>query len=350
MGYELVSRSARTVAGSLLGLGLLSAPIAATMAAEVSVGAGLRTSYTVTNIDGIDGGEGTFSEFAVNSARLYVSGTVTDKIGFMFNTAFNQAYGGSEVAVMDIAAKFAFSDQFNIYAGRFLAPSDRANLYGPYYGSNWGFAQDGVQDGYPFNIDGSTDGRSDGVMYWGQFGKTKVAAGVFHNDGPSDGDLKGAARLQFDLWDSEDGYYQNGSYYGAKDLLAFGIAAQTSSGESAMSLDFLLEKKLMGGGVVTFEAEYADYNGYGFYPGISEGKGYYGLAAYMFPQVVGMGKFQLLGKYGTVTPSGGPDLDTTELNINYIIKDQNARIQLFYLDNSDYSGAKKYGIGLQIQM
>ena len=103
MGYELVSRSRKNIVGSLLGLGLLAAPLAATMAAEVSVGAGLRTSFTVTDLDG---GEGSDSGFAVNSARLYVNGKVTDTIGFMFNTAFNQGYGGSEVAVMDIAAQF----------------------------------------------------------------------------------------------------------------------------------------------------------------------------------------------------------------------------------------------------
>jgi hypothetical protein len=346
MGYELVSRSRRTIAGSLLGLGLLAAPLAATLAAEVSVGAGLRTSFTVTDLDGAEGG--TESAFAVDSARLYISGKVTDQIGFMFNTAFKKGDDGSEVGVMDAAAQFTFSDQFNIWAGRFLAPSDRANLYGPYYGSNWGFAIDGVQDGYPMVMEGTgviTDGRSDGAMYWGQFGITKVSAGVFHNDGSGNGDLKGAARVQVDLWDPEGGYYLNGSYYGAKDLLAFGVAAQTSSGDTAFSVDALMEKKLAGGGVVTLEAEYADYEDYGGYYG---DKGYYALAAYLFPQQVGIGKFQVLGKYGTTKYDGGPDLDTAEFNLNYIIKDQNARLQLFYIDRDGY--AKVYGLGLQIQM
>ena len=53
--------------------------------------------------------------------------------------------------------------------------------------------------------------------------------------------------------------------------------------------------------------------------------------------MVGLGKFQLLAKYGTSTQKVvGPDIDwdTLELNVNYIIKDQSARIQLFYIDKS----------------
>ncbi len=70
----------------------------------------------------------------------------------------------------------------------------------------------------------------------------------------------------------------------------------------------------------------------------------------------GRGKFQLLGKYGTYSPKGGTDGDTLELNVNYIIKDQNLRLQLFYLDTETggplLTGApgKYYGLGLQVQM
>jgi hypothetical protein len=350
MGYELVSRSARNIAGSLLGLGLVAAPLATTLAAEVSVGAGLRTSFMVADLDG---GEGKTSSFAVDDARIYLSGKVTDTAGFMFNTNVTSNNFGSDVAVMDAAATFSFSDQFNIWAGRFLTPSDRSNLYGAYYQNSWAFLSDGVQDPYPQH----SFGRDEGVMYWGQFGVTKIAAGVFNNytganapltDG---GDLKGAARVQVDLWDPEGGYYQNGSYYGAKDLLAFGLAGQFAGGDSIMSLDALLEKKLTGGGVVTFEAEYYTAN-----RDAGDSDGYYGLAAYMFPQMVGPGKFQLLGKYGTYSPDGGTDGDTLELNVNYIIKDQNLRLQLFYLDTETGGplltgeAGKYYGLGLQIQM
>lgn len=343
------SRPGRKLTASMLGLGLFALPTIDALALDlpsVTVGAGMRTSFANTDVDGASAD---VNDFSLNSARIYLSGKVTDQISFMFNTEYN----GSSVDVIDAAAQFSTGDTFNVWAGRFLPPSDRSNLYGPYYASNWGVYQDGVQDGYPF----ITTGRADGLMYWGQFGMAKISAGAF--DVPStlgNSDLLYAGRVQLDLWDPEGGYYLNGTYYGAKDLLAFGVAAQTADGDNAYSADLLLEKKLGGGGVITLEAEYAKYDGLGGYGIAGESDGYYGLVAYLFPQVVGVGKFQLLAKYGTSTQEvagGDVDWDTLELNVNYIIKDQNARIQLFYIDK-DFSrllpDSKQIGIGLQIQM
>jgi hypothetical protein len=171
-----------------------------------------------------------------------------------------------------------------------------------------------------------------------------------------------ASRVQVDFWDKEDGYYLNGTYYGGKDLLAIGIAAQTADAGDAYSADFLLEKKLGGAGVVTLEAEYAVYDGLGGYPtpvggAYEKEDGFFVLGAYLFPAEVGKGKFQVLGKYGQATFEFlGADLDqdTLELDVNYIIKDFNARISLYFLDKSfdpDVGGdSTTIGLGLQIQM
>ena len=68
----------------------------------------------------------------MNSARLYISGKATDNIGFMLNTEYNS--NDEEIRIIDAAAQFSFSGgKHNIWVGRFLPPSDRANLYGPYY-------------------------------------------------------------------------------------------------------------------------------------------------------------------------------------------------------------------------
>src|SRR6202035_2059185 len=98
-------------------------------------------------------------------------------IKFMFNTEYDGA--GNHVTVLDAVARFAISDQVNFWVGRMLPPSDRANLAGPYYSSDWKVFTDGIQDGYPF----VATGRDNGALYWGQFGIVKVAAGLF--DGPS---------------------------------------------------------------------------------------------------------------------------------------------------------------------
>jgi hypothetical protein len=344
------------------GLGIAALPFAQATAGDFSVGGGVRTSFSATDFD-VDDGEGglssdSVSDFVLNSARLYISGHAAENIGFMLNTEYNQS--DETIRVIDAAAQFSFSGgTHNIWVGRFLPPSDRANLYGPYYASNWAVYQDGVQDGYPFE----TEGRDDGVMYWGQYDKVKFSIGAFDATGwtTGDSDVLLASRVQVDFWDKEDGYYLNGTYYGEKDLLAFGLAAQTADAGEAYTFDFLLEKKLGNSGVITVESEFSVYDGLGGYGtpvGTPEkSDGFYVLGAYLFAGEVGPGKLQLLAKYGQATYDFfGADLDqdTLEFDVNYLIKTFNARISLYYLDKSfdpEVGGdTSTVGLGLQIQM
>ena len=92
----------------------------------VTIGAGVRTSFVHTDFEEDDSTD----KFLLDSARLYVNGSVTSKIKFMFNTEY---YGAdNKVGIMDAVARLEYSPRFNIWVGRFLPPSDRANLYGPY--------------------------------------------------------------------------------------------------------------------------------------------------------------------------------------------------------------------------
>jgi hypothetical protein len=319
----------------------------------VTVGAGMQTSFVHTDTDDQDG----VDRFALNSVRLYVNGSATSKIKFMFNTEYNGS--DNDVNVLDAAGRFEMSDRFNIWVGRFLPPSDRANLYGPYYSNHWATFQDGVQDGYPFVF----QGRANGAMYWGQFSKVKVSAGAF--DGASatgDDTLIGAGRVQVDFWDAEDGYYLNGTYYGDKNLLAIGAAGQVQgSDKNAYNVDFLLERKVPGGGAYTVEAEWAKYDSLGGYNAdYATNDGGYVLGSYLFPQVIGQGRFQALAKYAQarfrdgLTPiSADYDQKTTELNLNYVIRQHNARVMLFYKDthfDAVRPDFRQIGVGVQIQM
>lgn len=322
----------------------------------VTVGAGLQTSF-----DHIDttGGGGTDDQFALDHARIYINGPVTENIKFMFNTDYDSVT--NKIGVLDAVAEFDFASAFHIWAGRFLEPSDRANLYGPFYSQEWLTYTDGVQDGYPFIY----QGRDNGVMYWGDFFKQtmKVSVGAF--DGKSatgQGQVLGAARVQFDFWDKEDGYYLNGTYYGDKNLLAIGGATQYQDGRTATTIDFLLSKKLPNGGVITIESEYADYNRLGGYnASYAKSQGAYGTLSYLFPKVIPFGKlhgkFELLGKYAKAdfTHGSGVNYDqkTTEVNFDYVIKQFNARVMSFY-QNTSYNNLKpdtwQAGVGLQIQI
>jgi hypothetical protein len=335
-----------------LGLLLLAPPSRAQVSlGPVTIGAGLRTSFVATQPDV---GNST-DQFLLNDVRIYINGPVFQDIKFMFNTDYDGAT--NKVGILDAVARIEVSPEFNLWAGRFLPPSDRANLYGPFYAHEWNVYSDGIQDGYPFVF----QGRDNGIAYWGTFAKkVKVSLGGF--DGKSstgNSDLIGAARVQVDLWDPEDGYYLNGTYYGDKNLLAFGGASQIQDGHTASTIDFLMERKLPNdGGVISVESEYSDYNRLGGYnAAYAKSQGAYGLASYLIPKKVGPGKFEILGKYAKAEFTHGSlpsyDQKTTEVNFNYVIKQFNARVMSFYQhvnfnrQNTDFWEA---GIGLQIQM
>lgn len=329
------------------------------MAADISIGAGARTSFSSTDVDGT---EEKVNDFVLNNMRLYTSGPVNDFINFTFNTEYQGSppAGSNDVEVLDAIARFEFSPAVNFWMGRFLPPSDRANLYGAYYANHWGFVTDGVQDGFPF----VAGGRNNGIAYWGNFGIANFSIGAF--DVPSttgDSDLVTAARLHLSFWDVESGYYLNGTYYGDKDIFSIGVAGHNASGDNAITADILIEKKLPGGGVMTFEGEYANYDGFGGYTtsptavDFSETDGYFGLLSYLFPPMAGPGRIQLLGKYAANTLStAGGDIDqtTTELNLGYVIEAFDARVALFYIDTGFDEPAgpdfTQIGLGLQIQM
>ena len=145
----------------------MTAPVwAQSEVGPVTVGLGLQTSFVHNSPR-----SGTSTDqLQLNSIRLYVNGTASPNIKFMFNTEYD---GANKIGVLDAAARLELSPKFNIWAGRFLPPSDRANLYGPYYSHHWAVYSDGVQDGYPF----VATGRANGVTYWGDFGRVKVSGG-----------------------------------------------------------------------------------------------------------------------------------------------------------------------------
>jgi hypothetical protein len=346
----------RSVVALLAGTLVWAAPLLAqTELGPVTVGAGLQTSYVHNKARASDSTD----QLVVNSIRLYVNGPATNNIKFMFNTEYD---GVNKIGVLDAVARIEMSPKFNIWAGRFLPPSDRANLYGPYYSHHWAVYTDGVQDGYPF----VATGRSNGVAYWGDFGKVKLSGGGF-DGGSATGNpnIIGAGRVQVDLWDPEPGYYLNGTYYGGKNLLAIGVAFQAQSAPSvtnkASSLDFLLERKLPDGSVVTIESEFANYDRLGGYDSrYTSNKGGYVLAAYLFPKPVGPGKFEILGKYAkarfgrSILPTDtNYNQKTSEVNFNYVIKEFNARVMSFY-KNTKFTAVKtnfwQAGIGMQVQM
>ena len=351
------------VAGFLM---LVASPLGAqTFTPTLTVGAGIQTSYDHTEPD-----TGTsLDQFSLNHLRLYFSGDITPYLSAMVNTEYTSS--SNTMGVLDAVGEFHTSPMFNVWFGRFIAPSDRANLYGPFYSNEWAVYSDGIQDGYPSVLVGgvSPTGRDNGVAYWGDFKagtvKLKLSAGAF--DGlTTDGShsVIWAARAQFDFWDPENGYYLNGTYYGDKNLLAIGGATEVQDYKTATTVDFLLEKKVLNGGAFTVESEYSRYNRLGGYDGsYAKSEGGYGLVSLLLPKEIGVGKPQIIGKFaiaeftdGLASPATNPSYrqKTTEVDFGYIMKQFDARVYAFgkvtdlnHPANSDFWDA---GVGLQFQL
>ncbi|MBA2351864.1 MAG: hypothetical protein H0V78_08760, partial [Burkholderiales bacterium] len=239
-----------------------------------SIGAGLRTSFVAVE-DAAPDGSSSSNDFVLDNIRLYTEGQINKYIKGTFNT---ERRGSGDfpdgIQVLDAIARFEFNKVFNIWGGRMLPPSDRANLDGPFYLNAWQFP--GVVSNYP-NL---AVGRDNGVQIWGKplAEKLVYSVGAFegHNNvagGSSDSDnFLYAGRLAFNFLDPEPtpAYYTASTYYGAKDILTLAVVYQyqqdgvgttaLSDDFSAFSVDALFEKNLSGIGVITLEGAYYNYD------------------------------------------------------------------------------------------
>ena len=106
-----------------------------------------------------------------------------------------------------------------------------------------------------------------------------------------------------------------------------------------VSVDVLFEKVLGNQGVFTFNGEYKNFSsdyalaaftdgGAGFF--MFDGDSYSLVGLYLFPQKIGIGKFQPYLRYTEIDPDSSADRDEFEAGLNYIIDGHNARVSMFY--------------------
>lgn len=331
----------------------------------VSLGAGTKLSYRSVE-DSSPSGEDRSNDFGVDSFRIYINGQVHKYIKLEFNTEREgdpSDLSASDIRVLDAIAKFEFNDYANFWFGRFLPPSDRFNLDGPYYLNTFDFP---TVQAYPAIF----AGRDDGAAYWGQAGegKFKWQVGVFEGtEGAAspnqDDSLLYAGRLTLNLLDPEPGYYNSSTYYGEKDILAIGVAgmfqedgtgtAATPGDFSGLSVDALFEKNL-GAGTLSLEGAYFDYDHDDVTPRFGyEGEGYLALAAFLFPQQIGIGQFQPHVRYQNLdADSAADEREITEVGLTYVIKGHNARVSAIVGEDDPNTGDETnfFLLGIQIQI
>ncbi|HIA44920.1 MAG TPA: hypothetical protein EYN95_03825, partial [Methylococcaceae bacterium] len=168
------------VLGTALSAGLLaagSAQAGATFKIDdtkwISIGAGIRSSFSSVEAGTPHATNSDWSnDFALDNARIYLNGQVHENIKFEFNTeSRHNADGGGTTTedffLLDAIVKFEFNDMVNIWVGRQLVPSDRAELNGPFYHSTYEFNKTPFFPNDQGSWTGGKYGRDDGINLWG---------------------------------------------------------------------------------------------------------------------------------------------------------------------------------------
>ena len=317
-----------------------TAPAAETIAKgtlRAKVGVGLRAELSM-DPDTPEGQDAPLYQVSPN-LRPYINGEVFDYVKFEGNLDASI----DSVNLLDAVLKLEFSEYFNLWLGRFLPPSDRANLSGPYFQNAWT---------YPSGVHAYTAeyaGRDEGLAVWGQLfgGHFKWQAGAF-GMGTATPDPRLAGRIVVDILDPEPGYYNSSTYYGSIDVLAIGAAVQHTpapdgaadeAADTVWNLDALYEGNFRGAGVLDIEAAF-----YGF-EGSDAGNSFFALASFMFEPILGIGRLQPMfrvqragwndgetfSQFGQpyTAPAGvNASLLTLDGGLNYIIDGHNARLAL----------------------
>lgn len=304
----------------------------------VSVGAGLRASVNFVE-DAAPSGDHFSTDFTLNNARLYVNGQIFKGILATLTTEFDE--DEETVRLFNGILRFEFTEVFNVWLGRFTAPSDRANIQGPFYLLNLSFPFVSV---YPAVF----DGQSDGLAVWGTLLNQRLKYQVGAFDGVEgapnfDDHPLFAVRLMYDFFDPEPGYYSASTYYGAKKILALGFSLQFQSDAAGMdddpkdftgfNIDVLFEYPLPQG-VLTLESAFYLYD-YDNEPLSSQtdGKAFYVQGGFLFPKKIGVGQFQPVFRvqhFEIDAPNSRPDTSRYDLGLNYIIRAFDARVMFEY--------------------
>lgn len=364
----------------------------------VSIGAGVRTSFSTSENTAGKNGDKWSTDFRLDNLRLYMNAQIHKYIKLEFNTECANCGDGGDIRILDGVVKFEFNPYINLWAGRQLVPEGRIEMNGPFYSATFEPfkapfepSDSTIQNVLP-GPDAGTFGRDEGVNFWGAAldGHLKYVFGVFEGlkrknyqvaggppgaGGPTanaDGNLMYATRVAYNILSVEKapGYYTGGTAYGADgDVLTVAGFAQyqeDGAGTLANAGNFLLaggdvkfEKVMPDKGVLTFNGEYKNFGisyhngaplpgnpndfivgggGGGLNTGF-QGNSITGNLLYLIPNKVWIGQFQPYVMYTEIMQRNGAGQDQSEYEagVNYVIDGHNARVSLLW-QGGDLSG------------
>jgi hypothetical protein len=336
---------------------------------KVTVGAGFRSGLRIQNPNKLNSsGNSKLNDQFLDelNVELRTSGKVTDIVGWTANFTVDgrtraMASGGPiafQAQAMDLVGQLDFMDEFHVWLGRMLTPSDRSNFSGAWFMAPWNYS--GVLDGY-FGPRGTEEiGRETGGVVWGDInkGKFKYYFGVMDLDsnfGVTNGGFAGqnpliTARLNYAFVGAEPGFYGSSTYYGGQDIVALAAAFQYQKNYTLpgatdpmtgikaadpkdnlveFNADLLAEKKFDFG---TPGIEAAYYHESGDTRGFNDF--FYVMPSFTTGEILpAKGKLNLLFRFQMAKTGAAPSVATHnyfEPSVAYLFKDYFAKLQLTY--------------------
>ncbi len=281
-----------------------------------------------------------------------------------FNGSAKPAGTSGQASIMDLILKLDLADEFHLWAGRLLVPSDRSNFSGPFFISPWnypGVYSVGTAGGFIGPKTGA-NGRDDGLVVWGEFlrGKAKYFLGAFNLDNVVQRPLY-SGRVNIALLGEEPGFWGSSTYYGDKDVIAVGGGFQyqkdgsgtidpvTLNGDMDLKIfigDLLVEKNLPGAGTLSVEGAY-----YHFDAGQPAKQAFFVLGSFL-TDYVGVGKLQPLVRWQQTSPrEGGSRWTMLDAFLAYVIYGYNLKLMAGYqrtdLGNSIVGNAVQVAFQMQ---
>jgi hypothetical protein len=317
---------------------------------SLSLGVAMRSGLAV-GLSGPTEGQLSLNDGLVDQIQIRPSlaGKINEHIGFFTQFEIGTPKGLGTFAILDAIAQIRVVDEFQVWIGQHIPANDRNNNNGPFFGNTWNFAID--TGGYPFDV----GARDRGATFWGLIagGRLKYHASIVDlQPGREISEARYAGRLTLHLLEPEAFYYNSGTYWGTKDVLAIGAVAQGQQGPegtpntdfAAFSFDAFFEKNTGGSGTFTLEAGYWNFessevayvqnqgtvdNGIGVNGGPYGGSAYMGVVSWLTPDKVGPGQIQPNFRIQYLDAPATQNT-TIDLGVTYVIDGFNHKYHLNY--------------------
>lgn len=344
----------------------------------LKIGVGLRTGLNlIFNGAPSDKVSLTLDDGLVDQANLrpYMTGDLTENVSFFSSFEIGTAKGLGNFAILDAIAQVKIRPEFQIWLGQHIGANDRNNMNGPFFGNGWNFAI--TVPSYPFDV----GARDRGVTFWGLIGggRLKYHASVLDlQKTQAIENARYAGRVTLHLLEPEDFYYNSGTYFGKKNVLAIGAVVNYQKGiEDAMmpmlendffgySFDVFYEQNLGTSGTLTLEGGFWDFSGveagYAVNQGTvdlglgvvgpKDGKAYMVMASWLMPEKTGIGYIQPNARWQAFNPdaSGASTTNTIDVGVGYIIDGFNHRWYVNYRHQDADVSADSLQVGAQFMM